>query len=76
MNANTGVFFLEIFVQFYVKEVGKVAVLHNIQNLSKIVCTIRKYIIKLNLTRCSKATELGIRSIDNVAATVITNNGK
>ena len=66
MNTNTGVLPLEILVQFSVDEVGKVAVLHNIQNLLEVVSTIVEHLVVLNLRGCSKATELSVRSIRNL----------
>ena len=67
MNANPFVLFLQILMQFGVDKVGKVAVLHNIQNLLKILCTVEEYLIILHLRGCSKAPELSMRTIRNLA---------
>ena len=68
MNANTFVLLLEVLMQFGVDKVGKVAVLHHIQNLLKVVCPVEENLIVLHLGGCSKATELSVRTISNLAS--------
>lgn len=66
MNANPFVLLLEILVQFGVDKVGKVAVLHDIQNLLKVVGTVEKNLIILHLRGCSKASELCMLTVNNL----------